>query len=268
MTRVLVLERPIRLDPRCGRLIEHDSASLAYAYRAMGAPVTATHTRHVPIVNQGQLGSCTGQSAIGCIGTGKFYAQVKDKTKFDKAAGEDVYKRATVIDEFRGTYPPDDTGSSGLAVAKVLKERGLIKGYQHAVTFADALGALSERPVITGMRWFDSFNKLDANGFIQRTRTAREVGGHEFVVHAINVEGEYVTCTNSWGTNYGINGLFRMSFDLWEAQLKDRGDVTVFTPLDEPAPVPVPPTPVPPTNDADRALWDAVQTWGKTKGYV
>lgn len=257
-----------REDPRFGRLVAHDSRSKAYALPA-GAYATAKHQRYAPVFNQGRIGSCTTNAGLGALGTGIFLttkvklALKQHQLDFNDVSALELYRRVTKIDEFRGAYPPDDTGSSGNAVGKLFKQLGLVAGWQHALSLDAALTELTKRPVITGVPWYSSFDRVNANGFIHRKSNARVQGGHEFVVDEINVEAEWVGCTNSWGTGYGQQGHFKMSFKLWEALLRERGDVTAFVPFDS---APEPPKP-PPTNDVDKELALAVSKWLTAKGY-
>lgn len=262
-----------REDPRLGRLVAHDSRSKTYAL-PVGAQKSAKHMRKVPIFNQGNIGSCTTNAGLGCLGTGIFYELTQAAVLralsygYSETSALDLYKRVTKIDEFQGTYPPDDTGSSGNAVGKLFKQLGLIAGWQHALSLEAAITELGERPVITGVPWYSSFDTPDSNGFITRKSGARVKGGHEFVVDGVYIEREFVYCTNSWGKNWGLNGTFKMTFKLWDALLKENGDVTAFVPLaDEPTPVdPQPPTPA---RDVDNdALATAIQKWLKAKGYT
>jgi len=68
--------------------------------------------------------------------------------------GAALCHEATVLDGIAGTWPPDDTGSSGLAVAKALVARGWAGSYLHAFTLDDVLHALSyQGPCLLGMNW-------------------------------------------------------------------------------------------------------------------
>ncbi|NED51184.1 hypothetical protein G3I24_09730, partial [Micromonospora aurantiaca] len=65
----------------------------------------------------------------------------------DEDQARALYSAATRLDEFDGEWPPTDTGSSGLGVAKACKRAGLISGYRHAFGLNAALTALAEQPV-------------------------------------------------------------------------------------------------------------------------
>lgn len=236
---------------RLGRHVEHDPRSRAYQTRAASL-VSTTWVRHAKILDQGDLGSCTGNAAVGALGSDPFYPTVS--LALNETEAVKLYHEATGLDSFSGAYPPDDTGSTGLAVAKACKQDGLISGYQHALGVDAALAALMVGPVITGVNWYDSFDSPDRDGLVKITADAAVRGGHEFVVRAVDVEAQTVLADNSWGTGYGNAGSFSFSFDDWARLLDEDGDVTQFVPNTEPPPTPTPvPVPVPPS-DVDAHL--------------
>lgn len=243
------------LGKRLGRHIRHDPRSLAYLYPAadLGSLKSVRHERHIPVLDQGSLGSCTGNAAEGCVGTGAFLAAVPDgdaakptgDAAHDEVQAVALYSAATQLDDVPGTYPPDDTGSDGLSVAKAAKNAGLISGYRHATSLEAALAALSSQPVITGVNWYDSFDNPDADGNISITASAVVRGGHEFVLDELDVPGKRVGFTNSWGESWGLSGRAYLSWDDFGRLLDEQGDVTVFVPITQPAPTPTPSPPGP-----------------------
>ncbi len=263
-------ERIPSTDPRLGRHVRHDDRSFAFAYPSAGLTLkSAKHARRIPVLDQGQLGSCTGNAGIGCLGTDPFYASL---TGISAAAGVGswpprggwlytlseagavaLYSAATKLDDAPGSYPPDDTGSDGLSVAKALKSAGEIGGYQHTFTLTDALLALGQTPVITGVNWYEDMFTPDADGRLHITGAL--AGGHEFVVDEIDADVERVWMTNSWGASWGLAGRAYLTFDDWGTLLGRQGDVTVFTPLTAPAPTPTPPA------DPDHALAAVAHPW-------
>lgn len=238
---------------RLGRHVLHDPRSLAYRYPAadLASLKSVRHERHVPVLDQGPLGSCTGNAAEGCVGTGVFLVAVPDSNpakptgnaERDEQQAVALYSAATQLDDVPGSYPPDDTGSDGLSVAKAAKNAGLISGYQHATSLEAALTALSSQPVITGVNWYDSFDNPDGDGNISITANAVVRGGHEFVLDELDVSGQRVGFTNSWGSDWGVQGRAYLSWDDFGRLLDEQGDVTVFVPLSQPAPTPTPPQP-------------------------
>ncbi|WP_250280798.1 C1 family peptidase [Frankia sp. CiP1_Cm_nod2] len=223
-------EETVHEGMRLGRNLWLDARSLAYMVEndvaAMsGKLVDQLWDRRIVILDQGELGSCTGNAGTGALGTEPFYSAVGSRAL--PAAGngkalEDfavtLYKDATVVDGYPGTYPPDDTGSSGLAICKVLKSRGTIKGYRFARTAYGLLQLLQHGPVLQGMPWYAAFFHPDAAGFIDadpKWRSSGVAGGHEVEAIGVdldtrNVFDSVIVYANSWGTGWGDNGLFRM----------------------------------------------------------
>lgn len=162
--------------------------------------------------------------------TGPLY---RPRHNYGEPTAVSIYKRATVIDGFPGAYPPDDTGSSGLAVCKVALERKLIRGYDHAFGIDQALAALMDGPVITGVNWVAGFDRPNEKGLVRLTGPIR--GGHEFLVRgfdpgnmawwSIGVEPT-VLCDNSWSGSWGLKGSFVMTVEDWATLLNRDGDVT------------------------------------------
>lgn len=262
MTRTIVRERIPPTDPRLGRRVNHDTESWRYAWRTPhpGRRLTSVrHTRRVPVLDQGQLGSCTGNAGIGCLGTDPYYATISPTDHWhalNEADAVALYSSATGADDYPGQYPPDDTGSDGLTIAKVLTEAGEIAGYQWAFTVADALAALQTRPLISGVPWYDDmFNPDPATGIASIGGTL--AGGHEFVVDEYDADRQLVGCTNSWGTGWGMSGRFYLRVTDWATLLAEQGDVTIFVPSTDPPPIPTPD----PDRVADRTFADVLHLW-------
>jgi hypothetical protein len=255
-----------------GRHVEHDPRSLSYELSRDLFPKkleSARHHRYIPVLDQGQVGSCTGNDAEGRAGTDPYYALIPsgnvnrplmtDADADEKTARDVIYHRATQLDNVTGTYPAQDTGSTGLAAAKAAKELGFIAGYQHAFNLDSALAALSTFPLGIGAAWKTGCDTPDANGLVKFKGSTR--GGHQFTADEIDVEKKLVGFTNSWGYGWGVEGRFFMSFDDFGAMLEDDGDVICYVPLSSPAPTPTP-------SDVDKALDDAIRLWRAAKGYA
>lgn len=253
-------------DPRLGRHVLHDSRSLLYTVGAVDDPRTLTSVRHaanIPILNQGNLGSCTGNAGTANMASIGFWPSVATLlSKTDGAKNETwavgLYSQATALDPWKGQYPPTDTGSDGLSVAKALKARGLISGYQHATSRDATLTALAKQAVMVGTDWHEDMFQPAADGRLSVTGDV--AGGHEYVLDELDVEHQRVWMRNSWGASWGIDGRAWMSWDDLGTLLSANGDCTVLTPSTEPPPTPDPEVALSP------ALAKALERFTPTKG--
>jgi hypothetical protein len=219
-----------------GRHVEHDPRSRDHAVEAAEAVAikSVTHRRYGSPLNQGELGSCTGNAMAGWLNTAPSHK--KGAKLLAEADAVRLYEEATKLDSQPGSYPPDDTGSSGLAVAKAAKNEGRISSYKHAFSVNSALTALQTLPVITGVNWYEGFDNPDANGLVTISGEIR--GGHEFEIAGFELatSGDpvldgLVHAWNSWGRSWGLKGQFFFTARTWATLLEQQGDVTVPQPL-------------------------------------
>ncbi len=207
-----------------GRHVEHDPRSRGFAYLPP-AKLTLTRSltwpRRAPILDQGQLGSCTGNAMAGWLGTDPHGTS----KGIDEPLAVSLYSDATRLDPYPGAYPPEDTGSSGLAVCKAAQNRGLLTSYRHAFDFAATLDALTHGPIIVGVPWYESMFTPQASGYL--TISGSVVGGHEFLIRGIDPRKKHVLADNSWGYDWGRKGRFWLHWADLERLLSEDGDATV-----------------------------------------
>jgi hypothetical protein len=213
------------LPHRLGRHVEHDPRSRSFAFAAPEPmPLRdVSWKRLVGPYDQGDLGSCTANALCGALSTYPFKHHFSSQKNIVK-----VYSRATWIDDFDGHYKPDDTGSSGLAVAKVALERGWISRYEHAFSFDAMLQALMVGPVIVGTAWHEDMFRPDPSGRVRPTGAV--VGGHEWEIYGVDTFNRLLWAWNSWSKGWGIGGRFNIGWDDMRALLADDGDCTILVP--------------------------------------
>lgn len=230
-----------------GRHVEHDPRSLAYAAGVLpkAAIQPVDWTRRIPVLDQGQLGSCTGNAGVGLLGTdsaarrgltsvtitaaaakasrGRFTA---GEHVLDEAFAVALYSLASVLDSVPGQYPPEDTGSSGLGVGKALQALGLAVSYSHAFSVAALDSALQSGPVMIGIPWVESMFTPTPDGRILVDPGSGAAGGHEIELNRYTSSGSYWV-TNSWGPCWGIDGSGYLTRADLTWLLAHDGDVTI-----------------------------------------
>ena len=203
-----------------GRLVEHDPRSRTFRAVGVVKPRTVMWAHQGPVLDQGNLGSCTGNAMAQWLNT-----DFGGGHRLDQEKAVAFYEMATKLDPFPGSWPPEDTGSSGLAVCKAARKLGYISSYRWTFTFTSFLAALSRSPVLVGSVWTSGMFKPDDNLFIRPTGEAQ--GGHEYLMIGVNVEKKYVTLLNSWGDGWGYKGRARITFPDMALLLAQQGDVKV-----------------------------------------
>lgn len=247
------------VDPRLGRHVRHDPRSLQFQVAGQDPSTLQSirHSSYIPTLDQLKLGSCTGNAATKALSSGICWTPpVQSVLSVTDALADErfavgVYAEATTLDPYNGSYPPDDTGSDGLSVAKVLKSRGLISGYLHATSLEATLTALAKQAEIVGTEWRGDMFNPDSSGRLHITGDV--AGGHEYTLDELDVENRRVWIHNSWGTGWGLNGRAWLSWDDLGTLLAADGDCTIFVPSVDAPPVPEP-TPA-------EALVEATNDW-------
>lgn len=198
---------------------------------------------HAPVLDQGQVGSCTGNATAQLINTDPF-ASARPNGYLTENDALKIYKLATTLDNVQGSYPPSDTGSTGIAAAEAGEKLGYFTDYTHVVDFADFTAALQSQPVIVGVNWYNDMFTPNGDGFVKPTGPLE--GGHEFLALGVDYENQFITFLNSWGAGWGLSGRFKITFTDFTTLLASDGDATApvaATVGPSPAPKPAPATP-------------------------
>jgi hypothetical protein len=236
--------------PVFGRHVEHDPRSLSFATPVLpkSGLRSVAWVRRIPVLDQGQLGSCTGNAATGALGTDSAgrtaptavtilpAAAARSRGRFqpgthvlDEAFAVALYSLATVLDNVPGSYPQEDTGSSGLGVAKALKTLGLATAYRHAFHELAVASALQSGPVIIGIPWLQSMFDPAADGRVLVAPSTGIAGGHEVELTAYDATARTYEVTNSWGSSWGVKGRGYLTAPDLTWLLARHGDVTIPT---------------------------------------
>lgn len=203
-----------------GRKVNHDPRSLDFPAATSPDHKPVTHRHYGPVLDQGQVGSCTGNAMAQALNTAPLRHKGPYLTEKNALA---LYSQATQLDPYPGTYPPTDTGSDGLSVCKAAQAQGWISSYTHAFGLDHALGALQLGPVLVGTSWHQGMFTPDGKGFVHPDGNI--AGGHEYLLIGDDAKGK-LTFLNSWSAGWGKRGRFYMTYADFSTLLNDKGDVT------------------------------------------
>ncbi|GAA3718342.1 C1 family peptidase [Streptomyces tremellae] len=201
------------LPPRLAAVVDHTE------------PIkTVEHEEFVPPFDQGRIGSCTANAALGTLVTAPYGHAGVAYTEDDAV---ELYELETKLDDSQipGNYPPDDTGSTGPWSMQALEKRGLIHSFRHARDLATALRMLNTGPISIGVTWYNAMFTPDATNAIHADPSSGIGGGHQVCIVGNDVENKRIRIRNSWGTSWGDNGHAWLSWADFGALLRDGGDV-------------------------------------------
>lgn len=180
------------------------------------------------ILDQGNTPHCVGYA------WGNFGISLPVFDDWDNTYGDKIYYKAKEIDG----EPMEENGSTTRSGVKAFTYFGKLSTYAFVTSFDDlTTWLLTKGPVITGTYWYTGMFYPNSNGLV--TVTGKVEGGHEWMISGINTKQELLTCTNSWGTDWGDNGQFLISFDDYKRLLSEQGDAcTAFEISASPQPQP------------------------------
>ena len=210
-----------------GRSIaEFDRRSRKFPARGVlfgdNAPLKPKTWRRPAAYDQQSTSQCVSFTMLGLASTqpNTRLAPLKLR-RFDPSEG---YRWMQRNDEWDGEEPTY-SGTSTLAGAKWLKERGAIGTYRWCFGADDVLRTLSHAgPVAIGIWWFDSMMATGPDGLLRVDTDYQPIGGHAVELHGIDLDTETVVGTNSWGVSWGQKGRFRLRWDDLDTLLRDNGE--------------------------------------------
>jgi hypothetical protein len=194
-------------DPRLKRHVRHDDRSRDYPFDTSGLTiVSAKHTRRIPVLDQGQLGSCTGNAGIGCLGTDPYYATLAlptlIKTSRSSLTMEDAERVKAAYEQAARTGRPlvlsgEWQVTPGRTMPYSLDEAGAVQLYSDATKLDDYPGGYYAPD------WSDTGS--DGLSIAKALKNAGEIGGYQHTfslddaLKALGVT-PYITGTN-WTSN-------------------------------------------------------------------
>ena len=238
------------------------------------ASVDLSTVHNVPVVDQGQLGSCTGNGIASALG----YLQLIEGESLDYPSRLFIYYNERVIEgsvnddagaEIRDgiktvvsqgyapetEWPYDISKFTVKPPANVYADaqKDLVTLYQKVnIDTNSMMSALaSGYPIIVGFTVYDSFFN-GANGDIPmpNLNTESVQGGHAVIVVGYDQTTKKFKFQNSWGTSWGNNGFGTLPFaylgnaslgsDYWIVTGDQSQGPPVPTPTPDPTPTPAP----------------------------
>lgn len=226
---------------RLGRHVAQDPKSKNFPAPESATIFSVNHAIPTDLpLDQGNLGSCTGNAMTGMLVTEPFITNTL-RVSGGRLLNEDdavhLYGQATRLDHYKGVYPPNDTGSSGLAVCKAAQKDGYLNGYAWCFGLEHAVRTLVLQPCIAGTEWLSGMDSPDANGVVHVTGNVR--GGHEYLLCELVIANEHggnipqlladpanlIGAENSWGPAFAKGGRFYIPIPEFGQLLKSHGDV-------------------------------------------
>lgn len=227
---IVLARKPMPFDRRDYRL----ASFITPEQRLRALTLTQIDWAVPRILDQGSTPHCVGYAWAG---QGIAYP-IADK--WDESMGEKIYYSAKIIDG----EPNQENGSTTRSGVQAFMQYAKVKdnAYAFAYNLDDIVTwVLTEGPVITGTDWYYSMFNPDPDGLVHVTGDI--AGGHEWMISGVDTVAKEFHCVNSWGTSFGVNGHFKISFDDYMILFNNQGDAC--TTLEIEIPTPVPPTPPP-----------------------
>lgn len=218
-------------DPRLGRQCVQDPASRGFPMRVADPSTWRTKRlrRYDPPVTPRQIrGNCTGcQKGMEGNTTGNRVA----RRVLGMREADAIYSLATSLDPWPGAYPPEDTGSSGLAASKAAAQLGYGGAYRWNFS-RDASSIVQEimdgRGVGVGTWWTEGgFNPKPhprRPGEYRVEMTGPRVGGHQWWLWGYDVDLDEFDGACWWGPDFARRGNFRIARSQVADLLADDGD--------------------------------------------
>jgi hypothetical protein len=167
------------------------------------------------------VGSCVGDGTIECLST------LPGTLLSTRANADSVYHEATILDSFKGTWPPTDTGSDTESGWRAAVKLGLVKAYRMTDTLVGIQTGLQTTAGDVGTNWSTEMFTPDSTGTIHYNPGAVE-GGHNWAIVAVDFVRRKFRGRQTWGDSFGCKspddgkpGYFSVTFEDMDRLLTD-----------------------------------------------
>lgn len=214
--------------PVLNRIPHFDEASRQYPIRRLlGEPIQKTKRvwtpRMLPL-DQGREGRCV------IFGWGAELACTPHRYVVTNDWCNQKWPLVQAEDRKMGNNWSD--GASVLAGAKTMRNLGTVRYYGWGFGIQDVLQTLMRKgPVILGINWYESMYRTNRQGLVSVHGDL--VGGHCIMANGYIPQhptfGEVVVWTNSWGSDYGVNGRGFIRVEDLTRLLREDGEACIPT---------------------------------------
>lgn len=203
--------------------------------KALPVRMDLSQVWNVPVVDQGALGSCTGNGIAGALTylqlkEGKplaypsrlfiYYNEREMEGTIDQDAGAEIRDGIKSVTQ-QGFCPETDwpydidrftVKPSDHAYAEAVKD--LVTVYQRVLvrTYSIMQALASGYPVIFGISVYDSFMSSRDGNIPMPSATEAVAGGHCMIAVGYDQETSMFKFQNSWGTSWGLGGFGQIPF--------------------------------------------------------
>ena len=202
------------------RLEEFDDRSRGFPIRTLVAErPRRSYTWSVNVfLDQGREGAC-----VGFAWAHDAAARPKVVPLVDDLDALDIYNRARQLDRWPGEAYE---GTSVIAGAKAMQERGWLKEYRWAFSEDDlALAVGYKGPAVLGIPWYEGMFSPDEQGFLRPTGAV--AGGHAILFIGYSVKHDRYLVHNSWGQGWGARGRAYIHREDVQKLLRENGEACI-----------------------------------------
>lgn len=201
-----------------GRIASPDARDAAFPLRSLVPAGGRTSGKQLwatgQILDQSTFPFCVGYALRDWLDA----APISEPLSVPPTA-ETIYHEAQALDG----DPSVHEGTSVRAGAKALRNRGLITSYHWATDYRDVVDyVLNVGPCVFGTNFYRRMFVPSKTGLV--SIGGGIAGGHAYLCFGVETAKQHLYFQNSWGTSYGNNGCFLMTFATVKRLLAEQGE--------------------------------------------